>query len=110
VHAPADVRGVSGVASLAAGEGQACAVLKDGSARCWGANEEGELGLGTRTTSELPQAGVKGVTSLRDVCIGSSHSCARTAQGAVYCWGANPAGQIGDGTRERRPAPTRVLL
>ena len=105
---PLEIRGVTGAVRLAAGEGQACAVLDDGGVRCWGANEEGELGLGTRTTTELPQPAAKGLASVREVCIGSSHACARTADGAVHCWGANAAGQIGDGTRERRLAPTRV--
>jgi alpha-tubulin suppressor-like RCC1 family protein len=111
VHANvSEVPGISGAAAVAAGEGQACAVLKGGGVTCWGANEEGELGIGTRTTSELPQPGVKGLTSVRDVCIGSEHACARTETGDVFCWGANHSGQIGDGTRERSLVPKRVDL
>ncbi len=105
---PIEIPGIAGAVRLAAGEGQACAMLKDGTVRCWGANPEGELGLGTRSTTELPQVALKGLFSVREVCIGSVHACARTSDGAVYCWGSNQAGQIGDGTRERRLAPTRV--
>lgn len=110
VHATAvEIRGVAHAERLAAGEGQACAVLTGGAVQCWGANEEGELGLGTRTTTELPQAAVKGLSSVRDVCIGSSHACALTEEGSVHCWGANAAGQVGDGTKDRALSPRRVL-
>ena len=39
---------------------------------------------------------------------GLAHACARTTQGTVLCWGRNAEGQIGDGTLERRAAPTLV--
>jgi alpha-tubulin suppressor-like RCC1 family protein len=104
-----EIRGITSAERLAAGEGQACAVLADGTVQCWGANEEGELGMGTRTTTELPQRGVKGLPPVRDVCIGSSHACALTTGGAVHCWGANTAGQVGDGTKDRTVTPKRVL-
>jgi alpha-tubulin suppressor-like RCC1 family protein len=108
VHvAPVEIAGVAGAAGIATGEGEACAVLKDGTVRCWGANAEGELGFGTRTTSELPQR-VEGLSGVRDVCLGSLHACALTSSGEVYCWGGNPSGQVGDGTRERRLRPTAV--
>jgi hypothetical protein len=109
VHAsPIGVAGVSDAVKLAAGEGQACAVHATGAVTCWGANEEGELGLGTRTTTELPHPTLRGLPDVRDMCIGSSHACALTGDGHVHCWGVNAAGQVGDGTRERRANPTRV--
>ncbi len=109
VHAtPLEIAGVGPAERLAAGEGQACAILQDGAVRCWGANEEGELGLGTRSTTELPQATLKELGPVRDLCIGSSHACALTAAGEVHCWGQNAAGQVGDGTKERAVTPRRV--
>lgn len=47
--APAAVPGLSGVASLAAGGAEACAVLAGNAVDCWGANLYGELGDGTST-------------------------------------------------------------
>lgn len=43
------------------------------------------------------------------VRVGSAHSCALTASRSLYCWGANDAGQLGDGTNIDRSLPTRVL-
>ena len=43
---PITVPGIAGAVRLIAGESAMCALLADGSAQCWGANSEGELGLG----------------------------------------------------------------
>src|SRR5690606_2750533 len=43
-----------------------------------------------------------------DVVGGTEHSCALSARGAVYCWGANTHGQLGDGTRQDASEPVRV--
>lgn len=40
---------------------------------------------------------------------GTAHTCALTAGGAAYCWGANQYGNIGDGTKTNRTAPTAVI-
>ena len=42
------------------------------------------------------------------VAVGGLHVCALDARGAVWCWGNNDYGQLGDGTTERRPTPVRV--
>lgn len=102
-----DVPGVTGAQRLVAGEASTCALLGDASVRCWGANGEGELGLGTRSSDERP-ARVTAVSAVKDVCLASAHGCALTTAEELVCWGSNAFGQIGDGTKERRPAPTSV--
>jgi alpha-tubulin suppressor-like RCC1 family protein len=84
-----DVRGVSG------GDRHTCAAMFDGSVRCWGANELGQLGDGTSIRRELPVP-VLGVDGILEVAAGGVASCARGRQ--VFCWGANTRGQLGNGT------------
>ena len=42
------------------------------------------------------------------VAAGTSHSCAVTSTGAVYCWGQNSEGQLGDGSLTPRSTPVAV--
>ena len=47
---PVDVIGIEGATSIAVGSFHACAVV-DGGVRCWGSNDTGELGDGSRATT-----------------------------------------------------------
>jgi alpha-tubulin suppressor-like RCC1 family protein len=104
---PMPVTGLPPIARLAAGESQACAILADGTARCWGNNSDGELGIGRTSDSERP-APVKLNGRATELCMASMHACAHTDDGKVYCWGDNRGGQLGDGTEEARTVPTEV--
>lgn len=42
------------------------------------------------------------------VSAGDAHTCALREDGAVFCWGLNAAGQLGDGTRFSERRPVRV--
>jgi len=41
--------------------------------------------------------------------LGFEHSCVIRTDGAVYCWGQNDKGELGDGTTTSRSAPTKVV-
>ena len=43
-----------------------------------------------------------------EVVAGRAHSCARTQDGSVYCWGDNRFGQLGLGNTRNQNEPTRV--
>ncbi len=46
--------------------------------------------------------------ALRDVVAGGEHSCALSAEGLAYCWGANDAGQLGEGSSVPSRKPVAV--
>jgi alpha-tubulin suppressor-like RCC1 family protein len=73
-----------------------CAVLDDGTAWCWGRNDNGELGNGTLEQSTVPVQ-VAGLTAAVQVSTGGAHTCARADDGALWCWGSGSVGQLGDG-------------
>src|SRR5690606_13204900 len=42
------------------------------------------------------------------ITAGYQHTCALTTTGAVWCWGRNGFGQLGDGSTNTQPAPVQV--
>jgi alpha-tubulin suppressor-like RCC1 family protein len=78
--------------------GHGCAVLTDGSAKCWGENASGQIGDGT-TGGDVPlPVAPMGLGSVKAVSAGADFTCAITAAGALRCWGRNNEGQLGIGT------------
>jgi alpha-tubulin suppressor-like RCC1 family protein len=97
-----------GVVGLSIGALHSCAVLQGGGARCWGRNDDGELGDGTTVDRYLPTALNDSGTAYAAISAGGSHTCGRTAGGQAKCWGYNGSGQIGNGTTSNRTSPTAV--
>jgi len=97
---------LSGVAAIAASQDHTCAVTTAGATLCWGgANADGDLGNGgsSNVTTATPVSGLSsGVTA---IAAGSEHSCAVTSGGAVWCWGDNAVGQLGDGSTRNSAGP-----
>ncbi|MCA9515378.1 MAG: hypothetical protein KC635_10575, partial [Myxococcales bacterium] len=102
--------GVAAVTDLSIDHEHACVSLSDGTARCWGRATDGQLGDGESGEDRLPLVVVSGLGGVLDVATGGRHSCARTATGAPYCWGANDRGQLGAGTGASAvPRPVSTL-
>ena len=101
---PKPVSGIDGVVASAVqismGSQHACAVLSDGTAKCWGAGASGRLGNATTTNASTPafvKASGATLTGIRTVAAGFESSCAIVNSGSVYCWGNNASGQLGTG-------------
>ncbi len=94
------------VTTIAMGNYHTVALTSAGAVYTWGANESGELGLGTMSarSSATSVGGLVGITQLSG---GDGFSMALSG-GNVYMWGDNHAGQLGNGTSSGSVAPVEV--
>jgi alpha-tubulin suppressor-like RCC1 family protein len=108
---PVTVSGISNAVAVSAGYLHSCAVLRDGTVRCWGYNSSGQLGNGSYTDSNLPVV-VSGISNAVAVSTGGSdfgsHTCALLSDGTIRCWGYNGSGQLGNGTNTGSNLPVVV--
>ncbi|CAE7792187.1 HERC1, partial [Symbiodinium sp. CCMP2456] len=81
------------------GEQHACIRLADGRMRCWGHNEDGQLGLGDTVSREAHEAAdVDLGFPTTQIFVGSHHSCAILQDERTLCWGRNRDRELGRGT------------
>ena len=97
---PGQTGGTTDIAQLRAGDAHTCALLNDGSVRCWGLGSLGRLGYGNTDLigdNELPSS--RGAIPLPEkvsqLATGGAHTCALLSNGLVRCWGNNQYGQLG---------------
>lgn len=106
--------GITDWITIDAGTNHACGVRADGSAHCWGRNNVGQLGDGTKDnngdgtadneTSPVPVAGGGAWLS---VSAGTDYSCGVRADHTLWCWGTNASRQLGDGTTTESAVPVQ---
>ena len=97
--------------AVAAGNDHTCAILDDGSLKCWGKVDNGRLGNGINDDTHEPTSiGLGASRTVQMVDAGKKHTCAVLDDGSLKCWGENRWGQLGDGTRIERHIPTTVNL
>mgnify|MGYP006300979943 CR=1 FL=1 len=98
---PVQVSGISNATAIAAGAYHGLAIVDSGDAvKAWGENSDGELATGGTTDFEAAPVDVTGLGSagaIEQVSAGASHSMALDANGAVYTWGSDGDGQLGNG-------------
>lgn len=109
---------------LVAGRSHFCARMSDGTVRCWGNDELGQLGA---VASGAPDAGadagktdagaapfrvrkVARISDITQLAAGGASTCARRQDGTVFCWGSNLYGELGGGTNDGDPHPDPVII
>jgi len=113
---PVQVSGLtSGAVDIGVGAEHSCAVMSDGTVKCWGYNGYGECGDGTTTTPRTTPVQVLNINNaLRvDAFYGYStftgSTCAVLSNNKAKCWGYNGYGKLGDGTTTGRTTPVDVV-
>lgn len=105
--APVAVLGGLKWRQLAGGAEHTCGVSKTDKLYCWGLNDHGQLGDGTKKNRLTPVV-VAGARTYRQVDAGTYTTCAVTTGDVAFCWGYNAQGEIGDGTTTSRLKPRAV--
>ena len=96
------------VTKISAGNAHTCAILSGNILKCWGANQNGQIGDGTTTNSAIPvSVGISNVSNV-DASSSGMHTCALLTDGSLKCWGWNDSGQLGNGTTTNSSIPVFV--
>jgi alpha-tubulin suppressor-like RCC1 family protein len=95
----------TGAVQIVAGAFHTCARKDDGTVWCWGHNEYGQLGDGTTADSVVPVEVTALGSAAVEIAAGADHTCARTVDGALWCWGWNKQGSSATGRGPTVPRP-----
>lgn len=108
---PQPVLTLTDVIEVQAGMDHTCALLSDGTVKCWGNNDQGQVGLATGESWGTPQL-VPELDQVVQLAAGYSYTCALQSTGAITCWGLGEYGQLGDGSFHEGagPNPTRSVV
>jgi len=103
------------VVDIGAGVAHTCAVLSNGSVRCWGYDDlallfidsldDGPAAPGTFSATPTP---VPGLDNAIEVDGGDAHTCVKTSAATIACWGYNGFGALGTGDIVDRTEPIEV--
>ncbi len=94
--------------TVAAGSAFSCALTAVGGVKCWGKNNQGQLGNNSTTGSHVPVDVVGLSTGVTSVSAGGSYACALTTAGGVKCWGGNFRGTLGNDSTADSLVPVDV--
>jgi alpha-tubulin suppressor-like RCC1 family protein len=108
VRLPGPVKLVAQGGSLF-GNGQTLVKLRNGALYAWGADSHSQLGDRGTANQALPiEIFPPAHVRYRMLATGGATSYAISMTGKVYAWGANKAGQVGNGSRKTAVRPVRV--
>jgi alpha-tubulin suppressor-like RCC1 family protein/PKD repeat protein len=108
---PVKVDSLDEVVAIEASETHSMALRSDGTIWSWGLNTSGQLGHGfvSPLTSPVPvPAQVIGLDDVVAIAVGEGYSLALDSEGAVWGWGSNGFGQLGNGTNTSQAVPVKI--
>lgn len=94
-----------------AGAHHSCIVNARGQLFCFGRGRDGRLGINESGFSySVPQHAGNIPAPIHSLALGEAHGCALLTTGAVYCFGNNHNGQLGNGTTTDSAIPVRITI
>ncbi len=94
--------------SISGSEGESSYVLdSSGNVWAWGNNNDGQLGNGTITNSDIPIK-IPGLVNITEISGGVDFALALNSSGNVYAWGNNAQDQLGIGSTTPTTSDTPV--
>ena len=106
---PVSVSGLSNVTAVSAAQDSSYARSSTGVVYSWGLNNDGQLGNGTTTNADTAGS-ISGVTvSAFSASPAGQATFVEQADGSVYGWGSNAAGQLGNNGTTNALSPGPVL-
>jgi alpha-tubulin suppressor-like RCC1 family protein len=106
------------ISTITAGISTTCTILNDRTAKCWGKNDVGQLGIGNTINQglypnqmghHLPNVNLGKIHTAQNISCGLSHCCCVLKTGQVYCWGNNYNGELGLGSLAAFGTTTKTL-
>lgn len=101
--------------AISAGASHTCALIADGTIKCWGSNQYGQLGTTAQkgvyvTSPDTVKVfdGKSDATKAVAVAAGFYSTCAVAKTGRLFCWGAGSSGLLGLGNSDSKTEPTAV--
>lgn len=90
-------------ASVANGQSHTCAILNDGTLKCWGLNDNGQLGQDNTTNVGKTAGDMAALTPINlgtgaaalEVVAGNDYTCALLVDGTLKCFGNGTYGKLG---------------
>jgi alpha-tubulin suppressor-like RCC1 family protein len=92
--------GTGAAIGITAGGGQACAIMRGGTVKCWGFVGFGDGVNQSRDVTDITTAPNVNLNGIVQIEAGNWHVCAVQLGGALFCWGTDSNHQFGDGATD----------
>lgn len=94
--------------AIGADEMHTCSVRPNGTVRCWGRDQNLQLGNDSATVDSNIPVTVSGLTDTAAIGVGIQHNCVLSMSGGVQCWGDGANGVLGRGSNTDSWSPVPV--
>jgi alpha-tubulin suppressor-like RCC1 family protein len=105
---PVQVARLTGVIAIAAGGSHSIALKSDGTVWTWGANNNGQLSIGTTSNPSLIPVQVTLYAPVTQIAAGANHCIALQNDGTIWLWGSDGSGQLGNNSGDQNE-PARLV-